>query len=278
MIPLQDGLNKSVADLIVGGESFARPLRALMNYQQEVTINPRTGTPEETRLEYDPTKQTVLGIRGPGPLTQLDPPDATKLIAVQEAFVTKIGRVAGIPPTDIMPEVGNVPSGAALRLLSNRRTNAVRDFHDDNTHAITDLMGLLGVPDVYPEWADPAPMDDTERLEAAQQRVDLGYPLEEVLPALGEDPDDIKRILGKIAEQEASIGRAAVEAFRQGRDPAATVRGDDPDEVRKRLDAFGIGRRAGVDPKDAARIAGLPAGIKVSGQPITLRDETDRGD
>lgn len=225
VIPLQDALNKSLADLIVGGESFARPLRALMNYDPKPQLNPATGKYEAPVLRYDPTRQSILGIHGPGPLQQLDPPDATKLIAVQEAFVNKIGRVAGIPPTDIMPEIGNVPSGAALRLLSNRRTNAVRDFHDDNTHAITDLMELLGVPDVYPEWADPAPMDDTERLEIAQQRVDLGYPFEEVLPALGEDPEDIKRIMGKIRDERASIGRAAAAAFRRGDDPAATLRG-----------------------------------------------------
>lgn len=224
VVPLQDGLNKSVADLIVGSESFARPLRALMNYQAEVKIDPNTGRPVEERLEFDPTKQSILGVRGPGPLQQLDPPDATKLTAVQEAFASKIARVVGIPITDVLPDIGNVPSGAALRVISARRTNAVRDFEQDNAASLVRMMSLLGVQDAFPEWADPAPIDGTERLEIAQAKVDLGYPLAEVLPDLGEDPDDITRILEAKVTEEANAGAAAVRAFRAGGDPAAAVR------------------------------------------------------
>lgn len=225
VIPLQDGLNKSVADLIVGSEGFARPLRALMNYTPDVRIDPATGKPVEQKLEFDPTKQSILGVRGPGPLQSFDPPDATRLTAVQEAFAMKIGRVVGIPPTDVLPDLGNVPSGAALRVLASRRTNAVRDFEQDNTAALARLMSLLGADGAYPEWVDPAPIDGTERLEIAQAKLDLGYPLAEVLPDLGEDPDDITRIVEAKTAEDAEVGRVAVEAFRRGQDPAATLQG-----------------------------------------------------
>lgn len=227
VVPLQDGLNKSLADLIVGSESFARPLRALMNYQPEVSIDPNTGKAVQEKLEFDPTKQSILGVRGNGPLTQLDPPDATKLTAVQEAFAQKIARVVGIPPTDILPDLGNVPSGASLRVLAGRRTNAVRDFEQDNTAAIVRLMALLGVEDAVPEWVDPAPMDGTEEIEIAQSKRDLGYPLAEVLPDLGETPPDIQRIVNGATAEEANIGRVAAAAFRAGQDPAATLEGGD---------------------------------------------------
>jgi hypothetical protein len=223
VVPLQDGLNKSVADLIVGSESFARPLRALMNYNPDVRIDPQTGMPVQERLDFDPTKQSILGVRGPGPLTQLDPPDATRLTAVQEAFASKIARVVGIPITDVLPDIGNVPSGAALRVLSARRTNAVRDFEQDNAASLVRMMSLLGVEDAFPEWADPAPVDGTERLDIAQAKADLGYPLAEVLPDLGEDPDDIRRILAARDAENANAGAAAVRAFRQGQDPARAL-------------------------------------------------------
>ena len=216
-IPIQDALNKSVADLIVSSDKFALPLRALMNYDPQRRIDPNTGTVQEEKLVLNESDKDIIGVKGPGPLTQLEIPDAQKLIAIQDAYINKMSRVVGIPPTDINPEIGNVPSGTALRILSSRRTRAIRDYEADNTKAISDALELLGVDDAIPAWQDPAPMDDSERIANAAVKVgQLGYPLSEVLDDLGESPDDIDRILAAAEEAQQRAGAAAVEAFRQG--------------------------------------------------------------
>lgn len=221
VIPLQDGLNKSVADLIVGGEAFAQPLRYLLNYQGEKRIDPATGQATEEKLSYDETRNRIFGVRGPGPFGQLDPPDATKLIAVQDAFALKIARVVGIPAYYMTQTSGDVPSGQSLRVLSSRLTSGVGDFQQDATNPWTELAALLGVADVRPQWAPAAPTDETEELEAAKIRQDLGYPFASIARKLGEDEDDLEQIdKDRVAEEAlaATAGEIAARAARDGRD------------------------------------------------------------
>lgn len=225
VVPLQDGMNHALSALVLGVEQYGAPLRALMNYQPNTYIDPNTGKPTEEALRFDETRNRIFGVKGPGPLQQLEAPDSGNLLQVLAWFSAEIANEVGVPVSDIAPDLGNVPSGASLRVLAARRTSAVVDFTDTITPPVSGLMRLLGANDARPEWADPAPMDDTERLQVAQQKVDLGYPLAEVLPSLGEDPDDITRILDGAAQEQASAGRAAVEAYRRGQDAAAALRG-----------------------------------------------------
>lgn len=216
VIPEQDALNHTVHSLLVNTEQYAAPLRALMEHEPTVTIDPATGRAVTERLVVDETREKILGFKGKGPLVQLDPPNSANLLQVKQAYLADAAVLVGIPVSDVVPDLGNVPSGAALRVLAARRTNTVRAYTKAITGRISVLMDLLGVPDARPEWVDPAPMDDTERVTNAQARVDLGYPLEEVLPDLGESPDDIARILEGVAREEATLaaaGRAAVAAI-----------------------------------------------------------------
>lgn len=216
VIPEQDALNHTVHALLVNTEQYAAPLRALMGYVPKVTIDPATGRAITEHLNVDETREKVIGFQGDGPLVQLDPPDSGNLLKVKQAYLSDAAVLVGIPVSDVVPDLGNVPSGAALRVLATRRTNTVRAYTKAITGRISVLMGLLGVADARPEWVDPAPMDDTERVTNAQARVDLGYPLEEVLPDLGESPDDIVRIRDAVDREAvtlAAAGRAAVAAL-----------------------------------------------------------------
>lgn len=221
VIPLQDGLNHSVSVLIVGGESFAQPLRALMNWRADPRIDPATGEVTTRKVSYNLAKSKILAVEGNGPLIQLDPPDATKLTAVQDAFAAKIARVVGVPPYDVAPDIGNVPSGAALRILTNRRTAAVKDFTTDNTPAVARLLDLLGVPATKPVWADPTPTDEAEELEKALQRKDLGFSLDDNLTEMGVDADRRKDIVKNAGTQGVTVGQLAIDAYNTGQDPAA---------------------------------------------------------
>jgi len=227
VIPLQDALNKSVADMIVADESFAAPLRALMNYQPEVTIDPKTGKATEKALSYDETRNRIFGVKGPGPLTQLDPPDASKLIVVQDAWALKIARVIGIPAYYMAQSSGDVPSGESLRVLTSRLTAGVANSQEDFTDPWSGVLDLLGVPDATPQWAPAAPLDEAEQMTMAKTKHDIGYPLSEIARDLGEDPDSVQRILdGRDAEdaQALTAGDVAVQRFRDGQDPAQALR------------------------------------------------------
>ena len=217
-IPVQDALNHAMAALVTNTEKFAAPTRALLNYVSEAKLDPVTGQFTMPKLDVDDTKNTILGVEGPGPLTQLDPPDSENLTRVLEHWGSWIARVVGMPASDIVPDLGNIPSGASLRVLAARRTAKVRDYTDLATARVADLMGLLGVEDARPVWHDPAPRDETEELAAAQARQDLGFALDDNLMEMGYSESDRARITGGAAREQALIGRVAREAFMAGED------------------------------------------------------------
>lgn len=220
VVPIQDALNKSVADLIVGGENFAQPLRALMNFRAKRTIDPETGQVSEQSIRADPTVNKLLAIPGDGPLVQLDPPDATKLLAVHAEYANKISRVTGLPAFYVSQVTGEPPTGVALRVMSTRLTNMSREAQSDFGPWWSELMDLLGAPDVKPVWRDPAPKDESEELDDAEARKAIGYPLRENLRKLGEDEEDIDRIMSEAGPQVPNGGDIAARAFQAGTDPA----------------------------------------------------------
>lgn len=227
VIPLQDALNKSVADLIVAEEAISNPLRAILNYEAKQKINPRSGEVEEERIEFDETRNRLLGIPGEGPLVQLDAVDPSGLLQVQDAFALKIARTLGIPAYYFTEMSGDVPSGESLRVLSARRTAALRDFQQDATGPWQDIMGLLGIEETEPVWSDVAPQTEQERQEGAKVRQDLGYPLEETMRFLGEDEETRLRVHEERAKEEraqAAAARESLEAWRRGEDPARVLR------------------------------------------------------
>lgn len=216
VIAPQDGLNHTVHALLSNTEWYGKVVAGLLNHQPDTTIDPTTGKVSESRIDLDETRNSIFGFKGAGPLVQLNPPNSQNLIAVKRDWHTDIANTVGVPVSDVVPDLGNIPSGAALRVLAARRTNTVRSFNRSVRGRLGQLMELLGVPDAWPVFVDPAPMDDTERIENATAKRALGYPLEELLPDLGEDPDDVKRILEEIAKEESR----AVAAFRASqRDP-----------------------------------------------------------
>jgi hypothetical protein len=221
VVPLQDALNKSVADVIVNSESYAMPLRALLNWKPKKRLDPATGRAVETKLNFDPTREAILGIEGDGPLQQLEAGDVSKLTGLQDAFANKICRVVGLPAFYITQVTGEPPSGVSLRVLASRMTSNSRKDQKTLTPRWSEVAELLGFPGIRPVWLDPAPTDETEQLENAQARKDLGYDQETILKKLGEDPDDIARILQAKTDQAPPVGGPQlVRSFESGLNPA----------------------------------------------------------
>lgn len=223
-IPLQDGLNKSVANLIVTEEAYARPFRYLLNYKPQ-SENPFTAAGEymaaaaqsvasAARRKFDPTRQQIFTHDGPGPFGQLDPADLQQLIQVQDAYATKIGRVIGIPPYYLTQTSGDVPSGQALRVLTSRLTARVRRFQADSTPVLRGLAQLLGIeqPDIV--WAPPMDLDPLEKWQVAQIRQSLGLALEDVLADTG--TSDIEGVVQRATDASTQQLGAMGKALRDG--------------------------------------------------------------
>jgi hypothetical protein len=230
-------LNKHAIDILVASESVGFPLRALLGFaveeapvlddNGEVVVDDNGAVVmEATNLpDYDPRIDRFLALGGENTkLIQLDPADIRQLVEIKDSAALDVARVTGIPLHYLIPMTGDVPSGEALRVVERRLTSLVAHLQQGYTPRWRDVMGLLGL-DVTPLWADPTSMDDAERWGLVKTKVEAGLPVRQALLETGHyTAEQVDEILQRAADDEASAGQRAVDAFRQGADPAALLR------------------------------------------------------
>ena len=208
VIPLQDGLNSSLAHMLVNQEAYSRPFWYLLNFKgSEAPVNPflPENAAKPARQTFDRTKQSIVTHDGPGPFGQLDPPDLTRLLQVQDAFKSKVCGVVGIPAYVMQGEIGSVPSGAALRTLERRRADRITNWQDDATPVLRGLKQLLGMDDGPIEWEPVVTLDELERWSVAETKKALGYSFEDVITDVGEtDVEGVKQRATAAATQSAA--------------------------------------------------------------------------
>lgn len=220
VIPLQDGLNKSLADLVITGEAYSRPFRYLLNYKPQAT-NPLAAAGEymavaagivkgAVQRRFNPNKSQIFTHDGPGPFGQLPPADLTPLLTAQDAWALKVGRVVGIPAYYLTPTSGDVPSGESLRVLTSRLRARVRRYQQGNTPVLRGLAQLLGIANPVIEWAPILEADLLEQWRIAQIKQGLGLDLQDVLADLGITGLDDVVTRAKAAQQHnaAAMGKA----------------------------------------------------------------------
>lgn len=224
VIPLQDALNKAVADMLVTMEGHAAPIRWARGI--EVERDPVTGQ------EKDPFK----GANQPGAIMrtgskeamfgQFDPADMSGFLDVQDAFKIEIARKGYLPPYAITLRSGNStpPSGISL-LVSEGRTiklakDRQRDWGTEHRREMAYLVRLEnGTQDVSPldmdlEWAPAETRDEQALLESLVIKKDLGVPTRRILLEAGYTSDEVDEFLDEAGDTEA--GEAAVLSVLQG--------------------------------------------------------------
>lgn len=213
IIPLQDGLNSSLANLLVNQEAHSRPFWYLLNYEpsespQNPYLRPADPAPQQPvrQRSFDRTRQSIITHNGPGPFGQLDPPDVTRLLEVQDAFKAKVCSVVGLPPYLMQGDIGNVPSGASLRRLERRCASRIRSWQADNTPVLRGLKQLLGMGSGPIEWEPMENLDEMERWQVAEIKHSLGVSLEDVLTGVGEA--DVDGVVGRATDTAAAMGQA----------------------------------------------------------------------
>lgn len=213
----QDRLNKVIADAVVAAERIAQPIRYILDVnpeQMRPRLNPQTGLMEPPAAPFDEAVNTLLMHSAKGPAGQFEGPNAEHLIRFKNDAEDEISRVAGVPAYYLGRASGQVPSGASLRVVTSRLVSGVGGFQRDAGPVWKGQLELLGWPTTAIQWAAAHPVDDTEKLEQAEAKKRLGYPLRDILEDLGEpDPEDIlARAEAERAVDAANVGRA----FRNG--------------------------------------------------------------
>jgi hypothetical protein len=211
--PLQDALNKTLADLLVAQEFIALPQRARIGV--EPNIDPVTGRP----IPPNQGPGAVWDIANPdAAVQQFATPEVGQLIAAAEALRMEISRVSRVP-AHLLGLAGTAyPSGEALRLAERPMVARILDRQRTWGEVWGDALHLAlrmgGLPDavadsVVVEWADASPVTEAEKLANAETLRRIGAPLSEVLRYLGYEDAQVAGILADADAEAAAATETA---------------------------------------------------------------------
>jgi hypothetical protein len=197
VIPLQNALNKSVADMLVGMEFQAWPQRWVTGL--EVQIDSATGKPIKP---WEPGADRVWTVgASDAKFGQFDPAGLEQFIKVQEAFRLEIARVSRTPLHYLMPMTGQWPSGESLKTAESAFTSKVKrrqiafgNVWEDVMRFALRVEGREVTSHLSALWADPTPRSDMDQVKIAELKAKLGVSQDQNLRELGYSDEEIERM------------------------------------------------------------------------------------
>jgi hypothetical protein len=224
--PIQDALNKSVADMLVAMEFQALPQRWIAGlepmFDPEHPDRPvEPFEPGADRIWQFVSEHTKAG--------QFDAADLRQFIAVQDSFRAETARVSRTPLHYLLLS-GTFPSGEALRAAEapleakaeDRRGSHGETWEDAFAFALRIRRGESAQANLTAVWADTASKSPKDEAETVTLKRGLGISERQGLRELGYTEDDIDRMeIEKEAEggtnaQAAAGTPAGATAFDQG--------------------------------------------------------------
>lgn len=197
VIPLQDGLNKSIADMLVAGEYVAFPQRWVTGVAP--TTNPFTNEEEE---QFKAAVDRIWAVMEPdAKFGQFEPSNMAQYTDMQDAWDLKISRVSMVP-VHWLSMTGDFPSGESLKTaegpftskLKDRQTGAGGEFSDLMSFAIY-VEGGAEESMVTPIWSPAETRSELEALTNAAMKKSLGIPDSQLFAELGYSQDEISEFI-----------------------------------------------------------------------------------
>ena len=216
VIPLQDALNKAVADMLVAMEYAALPQRFATGIEVPLDENgdPVKGwQPGIDRLWSTPAPDAGFG--------QFEAADLTQFLKVQDGFRAEVARVSATPFHYLMLTTGDFPSGEAMKTAETRFVSKVRDrmraFGQSWSEVMRLALALEGTQaTLVPDWPDPAPKSEVDHLNALKVKSDLGVPRETLWAEMGYTDDEIQDMTEKADSRQATLADSMALALNAG--------------------------------------------------------------
>lgn len=191
-IPVQDALNKSVADMLVAGEFYGVPQRWVTGLEDETVIR-------EAERRF---KLVAGGLWGTSDkdakFGEFQAADISKFVEVSETFRKEIARVSRTPLHYFSLE-GSMPSGESLRVSESPLIRKVKDRQETWGAVWSDAfrfaLQIAGKGDHEPEakWLSAETRDDDAEVQRAATKVkELQIPYEQVWREMGYSEDQIR--------------------------------------------------------------------------------------
>jgi hypothetical protein len=186
VIPIQDGLNKSVLDMLVAMEFSAYRQRWAAGI--EIDYDRETGkpiAPFKAGVDHLWISQNPEARFGDFNTAELD-----QFLKVKDSFRIDIASVTGTPLHYLMPFTEGFRSGEAFRKAEARFISKVRSRQQEFGQVWAEVMNFAlrveGVEaSVGVHWEDAAPLSERERLELILMKKEIGISGEQALAEAG---------------------------------------------------------------------------------------------
>ena len=210
VVPLQDALNKAIADMLVAMEYSAFPQRwatGIETPEEDEDGNPIVPwKPGPGNVWYSSEDGAKFGDFTVG--------DLSKFLDVQNQFDMDISRVSGIPVHYLMMN-GNFPSGEALKTAESPFTAKKQDrqnsYGNGHSQAMLLQFKMLGISDpllIETQWEPAEPRVQGDLITQGLQMVQAGLPVEIAAKHMGLDEQDLLALQAASEEQNASRATA----------------------------------------------------------------------
>jgi hypothetical protein len=202
-IPIQNGLNNAVLDMLVAMEFSSFRQRWVSGLEVDYDTNGEVIPPFKNgvdRLWLSSNPTTTFG--------DFDTTDLDQFLKVKDSFRVDMASVTGTPLHYFLQSIRGFASGEALGRAEARFLAKVRDRQKAFGQVWSRMMSFaLRVANANNDvrlrtlWEDPAPMSNRELLENLVLKKQLGISTEQALIEAGYGRSDIAQMLAHASER-----------------------------------------------------------------------------
>lgn len=220
VIPLQDGLNKSVADQLVASEFLAYGQRYAIGVEPEV--DPATG---EERMPFRPGIDRVWMVANEAArFGEFAATPVTGFLEAEDAWEVKIARVSKTP-LSWLTQTGAAESGESKKMDEAPFVSKVIDRQRTHGPQWADAMALAlaidGAPGdaatLAPTWANAEPRSERDAWEVGQLKIAAGVPQEQVWSENGYQEDEVVEFAALKEQRAQEQAERFATSFDRGR-------------------------------------------------------------
>jgi hypothetical protein len=210
VIPLQDKLNKIIADEMVAGEYQALPQRYITGI--DPPIDEATG--RESPLFQGGAAHIWWVSDAAAKMGQFDPANMIPFLDRADATRLSIAQTSKTPLTYFLRQMSDAMSGEALKTLEAGFTKKVKRLCLSFGAVWSEVMSLaLAIEgksitgSLTAQWEAPEQRSESELLDSQLKKQTLGVPNDVLLEELGYTPEDIARFADPVlVEPEVENG------------------------------------------------------------------------
>lgn len=223
IIPLQDAVNKLIADMLTASEFAAFPQRHLVGYEPQTDATtgqdiPPDFKPGAGRLWWLESEKAKFG--------QFEAVDLANFVKAIEMVIQHIASISRTPPHYLNASADRL-SGESIKAaetgLVAKCRRKMRHFGEGWEEVIRlagkvqNIAKLADATSAETIWGDPETRTESQHVDAVAKRKDLGVPLPQLWEDLGYSPAQIARFPAMQAQTaiagdiEAELGRFPLE-------------------------------------------------------------------